>query len=253
MSQQPRLFEDESPRLERLSFTKVELYMECPRRFKRHYVDGLPHKRQGMFYLAVGRAVHNALAELACPGGSNDDDVAAVLRRNWSEASFESPDKSDEWFDRAVRMVGDVLTAEATSPERVHMVETPFKFPFGVWLLTGRMDRVDKLEDGSFEIIDYKVGSDTDVPSISELALKLQWVFYWLALARQYRLEPSAVSFWYLAAGQRQRFEPDQGEVERAVQLLREVVTQLSTDETFVPRPNRECMSCLFAAECPAR
>src|SRR6202023_3807524 len=80
------------------------------------------------------------------------------------------------------------------------LLEQPFSLRVDGLRLTGRMDRVDRHPDGSYEVIDYKTGS---AKRATELQRDLQLGVYALAAREVFRFDPLSLSYYYLETSER--------------------------------------------------
>ena len=140
-------------------------YLACPRRYRYKHVDGLPTRPSPR--AALGREVHRRIEEMSWP-------IAPVPRGPVKE---EMPDEDEfEVFDEQ-----NVATTDTGGSHRslermlAHFrdgiygqrpathVEVAFQLPLRLGTLRGRMDRVDCLPDGRWEVVDFKATSRPDV------------------------------------------------------------------------------------------
>lgn len=93
------------------------------------------------------------------------------------------------------------LTIEAARPAfSVHMREEKFRLEAGPLLLNGRIDRVDRLADGSFAVLDYKSGEVAVARWMGERPEDAQLPLYALAVGES---QVSVIAFAKLKAGDR--------------------------------------------------
>ena len=115
--------------------------------------------------------------------------------------------------------------------------------------MRGRVDRVDRLPDGDYELIDYKTG---ERKTEAELENDLQLALYRLAAREAWEIEASTGSYYYVLDADKVAAptKPDDAErVERTVLQVGEGV--LSQD--FEPRPSPSvCSWCDYRLICPA-
>jgi DNA helicase-2/ATP-dependent DNA helicase PcrA len=86
--------------------------------------------------------------------------------------------------------------------------ERPFTFRLGAHILRGRVDRVDRLPGGQYELIDYKTGRPK---SSSQLADDVQLSVYALGAREAWQLEASRQAYYYLLDDEKVAL-PDGGE-----------------------------------------
>ena len=78
--------------------------------------------------------------------------------------------------------------------------ERSFAFRIGPHLLRGRVDRVDRHPDGTYELIDYKTGR---AKTEQELREDVQLSVYQMGARESWGLETSAQSYFYVLTGER--------------------------------------------------
>lgn len=245
------LFNDIEQVQEKISYSRVFLFQQCQLRYKLHYKEGRPHKKQNLFYLNVGRNVHETLNRFFSSANNVRSKAALldILNNKWNAQQFKDEEESDEWLKESERMLTRFFNDDELN-YTPSLLEASFKTAIDNVMLTGKMDRVDKLKNGKFEIIDYKIGERDTKIQASDLKKDFQWVFYWLGLKNKYHLEPSKITFYYLAAGKRFSFDPRTDEVNSSVDNLKQIIKEMRSTKKFSAKPNRECMSCLFRSTC---
>ncbi len=73
--------------------------------------------------------------------------------------------------------------------------ERPFTFKLGPHLLRGRVDRVDRLPGGEYELIDYKTGRPK---TAAQLADDVQLSLYAVGAREAWSLDASRQAYYYL-------------------------------------------------------
>src|SRR4029077_4267911 len=93
-------------------------------------------------------------------------------------------------------------------PERVWF-ERQFTFKLGPHLLRGRVDRVDRLPDGEYELIDYKTGR----PKRSEQLMDdVQLSLYAVGAREAWSLDSSSQAYYYVLDEQKVSVPVDGGD-----------------------------------------
>jgi DNA helicase-2/ATP-dependent DNA helicase PcrA len=128
--------------------------------------------------------------------------------------------------------------------------ERPFTFKLGPHVLRGRVDRVDRLPSGEYELIDYKTGRPK---SATQLADDVQLSLYAVGARESWRLDASRQAYYYLLDDE-QVFVSDAGE-DRS-EWVREVATEVADgilSQGFEPTPSHAaCSVCDYRLVCPA-
>jgi DNA helicase-2/ATP-dependent DNA helicase PcrA len=128
-------------------------------------------------------------------------------------------------------------------------VERKFDFRVGRHHLRGRVDRVDELPGGGYELIDYQTG---DPKPERELESDVQLAIYRLAAREAWDLEAASGSYWYVLADEKVAVGGSPDERERVEGVVLEVGEGI-LGQDFEPRPSPEiCSWCDFRLICPA-
>jgi DNA helicase-2/ATP-dependent DNA helicase PcrA len=128
-------------------------------------------------------------------------------------------------------------------------LERNFSFAIGPHQLRGRVDRVDRLPDGGYEVIDYKTGDPGTGP---KLAGDVQLALYRMGAREAWRIEAERGSYWYVLADERVSLGAEPDDAERVERTVLEVAAGIS-DQDFEPRPSYEiCSWCDYRLICPA-
>ena len=129
--------------------------------------------------------------------------------------------------------------------------ERQFTFRLGPHLLRGRVDRVDLLPGGEYELIDYKTGRPK---SAAQLIDDVQLSVYAVGAREAWRLEASRQAYYYLLDDQKVAVPSDEGE-DRA-DWVRDVATEVAEgilSQGFEPTPSfAACSVCDYRLVCPA-
>lgn len=246
-------FDKEKENIQKYSFSKIELFLQCPLRYELHYIEGKPHKIQNLFYLNVGRNVHEALKIFFSTDleKRSIDYLMNILEEKWNSRKFKNELESKEWLKESKAMLFKFFREEELKIKPT-LLEASFKVLLKNSLIIGKIDRVDKIGNNKYEIIDYKIGDKEAKISIEELRKEYQWIFYWLGLEKYYHIKPNKISYYFLASGRRFEFSPAEEEVENNISKLNNLIFEICNTNKFMPKPNRECMSCLFKSRyCP--
>ena len=104
-----------------------------------------------------------------------------LFEAGWRRTGFGSSDDELQFRDRAREAMRLYWERESESDGEPVWLERKFDIRIGEHHVRGRVDRVDRLPDGSHELIDYKTG---ERKSEADLESDLQLALYRLAAAR---------------------------------------------------------------------
>jgi DNA helicase II / ATP-dependent DNA helicase PcrA len=234
-----------------LSASDLSLYLTCPLKYKFARVFGIP--QEPTINQRFGILFHNVLERFHKEPPENPEEGLRVLNRlfesGWRRTGFGSSDDELQFRDRAREALRLYWERERESEGEPVWLERKFDFKVGPHHVRGRVDRVDRLPDGDYELIDYKTG---ERKSEEDLASDLQLALYRMAAREAWEIEASTGSYYYVLDAEKvpAPTRPDDAErVERTVLQVGEGI--LSQD--FEPRPSPAvCSWCDYRLICPA-
>ncbi|HYH54291.1 MAG TPA: ATP-dependent DNA helicase [Solirubrobacterales bacterium] len=234
-----------------LSASDLSLYLTCPLKYKFARVFGIP--QEPTINQRFGILFHNVLERFHKEPPAHPEEGLPTLNRlfesGWRRTGFGSSDDELQFRDRAREALRLYWNRERESESEPVWLERKFDFKVGDHHVRGRVDRVDRLPDGDYELIDYKTGerkSEADLDSDLQLAL------YRMAAREAWGIEAATGSYYYVLDAEKvpAPTRPDDAErVERTVLAVGEGI--LSQD--FEPRPSPAvCSWCDYRLICPA-
>jgi RecB family exonuclease len=232
----------------KVSYSKLSTFKECPFKYKCLYIDGLWHLRKDRPPLALGSSLHMVLKEFFETKKKDKrtlENLHLLLDKNWISKGFEDAEEEQKFKQKGK----DMLT-------RFYRTYDPYLIPYftektleakiGDLILSGRIDRVDMLDDG-FELIDYKSGRVMD-----EEEQDLQSTLYYVLLRNSYlRITPKRLTYHYLESNQRLTMGKGEAEIESEWTKIRGIVNEIRSVGSFNPSPNKFCNWCDFKELCP--
>jgi DNA helicase-2/ATP-dependent DNA helicase PcrA len=236
-----------------LSATDIELYRTCPLKYKFARVFGIP--QETTINQRFGIVIHQVLERFHAQEVAGEGEPGSLERlmglyaTAWRRSGFRETDDELQYRERgveALRRYHARISASGSSPR---WVERKFDFRIGPHHLRGRVDRVDELPTGGYELIDYKTG---DPKPERELESDVQLAIYRLAAREAWRLEGAAGSYWYVLADEKVAVGGSPDDLERVEGVVLEVGEGI-LGQDFEPRPSPEiCSWCDFRLICPA-
>lgn len=244
------------------SYSSFETFDRCPRQYAFRYLCHLPAEEPRPA-AEFGSAAHGAFAAFTRerrerPARGEPGPVRADLERffesAWARTSLSAEADAEIWRRRAEPMLDRFWASEsATQPETVG---EELRFRLGLQLdpdvfvvVTGYIDRVDRLPSGTVDLIDYKSG-----PSASREAAEASMQLSIYALACRDALDlgrPERVTLYCVEEGR--RFSSER--TDAALDALRADLAARAgriRGGDFSPTPSRRsCSWCDFTALCP--
>jgi len=245
-----------------LSASDIDLYRTCPLKYKFARVFAIPQEPtiNQRFGILIHQVLERYHAEemrahatgvdpsFSAPAGSLDR-LLALFEAGWRRAGFGASDDELQYRDRAVAALTRYEERFSRSGSRPVWLERNFNFAIGPHRLRGRVDRVDKVPDGGYELIDYKTGDPGSGPKLSG---DVQIALYRMAARSAWDVEAELGSYWYVLADERVAVAAAPDDAERVERTVLEVGAGIS-DQDFEPRPSHEiCSWCDYRLICPA-
>ncbi|TAN32952.1 ATP-dependent helicase [Patescibacteria group bacterium] len=182
------------------------------------------------------------------------DELLGIYQKNWIDEWYLSKKQKDEYFSEGKKMLAAFYESNKDRWTVPVALEGAFKIKIGEYFLAGRMDRVDKLPDGSLEIIDYKTGESKETAAGEE---KEQLMIYQMAAEQLSRYKEigraGKLTLYYLRDNLPVSFIGEEKELEKIKTKLLGVMEKIiagdfrATPEKFV------CKNCHFRDICEFR
>ena len=266
-----RLDQKEPERLEKLvlpdkfSFSQLAAFSTCPLQYKFAFVLKIPAPTDKAS-LIFGRVLHNVLHDFLEPlesAGSVQDSLfnkpktalteeklLELYEERWQADGYGSKEEREKYYQKGQKILKTFWTNLKTDglPEIIFL-EKSFTFKVGDGIIKGAIDRVDKLPDGTLEIIDYKTGNPKEK---LEYADKRQLILYKIFLEEFLKIKVSKLSYYYLEGTYKTSFEAKEKDVEKLRQEVLDEITEIKKGN-FPPNPSELCKYCDFRDICQWR
>ena len=226
-----------------LNFSKIKTYLECPLLYKYKYMDG---RKEGLVAASsLGVSIHRALEEYH--RNSNDpSELLSYYDDCWLGAGYTSAAQQMEYYLKGKKMLEQYAEREYERKTTVDSTEREFIFQEGKWTLRGKIDRIDKHPDGSWEVIDYKTGDDVDFDAA--VTDSLQMGIYAVGARRAWNMQKGKATF-YFTAFDKQISAPFEAFDEKAILSKFIEVGEKIEAGLFEPDVSH-CKDCAFRNRC---
>jgi len=231
-----------------LSYSSINLYHDCPFKWKLKYIDKIPERSR--HYFSFGKTMHSVVEAFhVADHDMSVKDMMLVYRDSWLSEGYSDIDHEKELWDEGRRIVESYHAKHSVNRVRPLAVEYEFRVKIAGVPVRGFIDRVDQHE-GGISILDYKTGrpfvanriDDDKQLAMYQVAMDLCEGFPGVSRVGLYHL-PSTTEFW---GGRRLAFE---------VAFLEKWVVDAAKgigNEEFKPRPESKwCGWCDFKSHCP--
>src|SRR5215203_4586455 len=230
-----------------LSASDIDTYRICPLKYKFARVFRIP--QEPTIHQRFGIALHQVLERFHSQGGGSLSMLMELFEASWRRSGFGDSDDERQFRERAARALERYWRLDRDSDSEAVWFERSFAFRIGPHLLRGRVDRVDRHPDGSYELIDYKTGR---AKTEEELREDVQLSVYQMGARESWGLETSAQSYLYVLTGEKVPVEHSDEELDRVRAAVSEIAGGI-LKQRFEPTPSPEiCRFCDYRIICPA-
>lgn len=235
----------------RISYTGLETYIQCPQKFKFQQIDRIktPQSKATVF----GTIIHSTLKFLH----SNRTVIPLFPRvlehyKNiWNKDIFSDSEEQEIYFEQGQALLKNYYEGNNLTAFHVVDLETRFEVPFENHTLTGIIDRIDKIGENQYEIIDYKTSKN--LPSQEDVDKNLQLSLYRLGITHRWpnlKLDQVTLSLYFLKHGIKLSTSRTEDDLEATKEKISNVITSIEA-KRFEPIPSKLCDYCSYRNICP--
>jgi DNA helicase II / ATP-dependent DNA helicase PcrA len=231
-----------------LSASDIDTYRTCPLKYKFARVFRIP--QEPTLHQRFGILVHQVLERFHARDAAALPELLGLLDAGWRRGGFGDSEEERQLRGKATSALTRYHERFQSEEGQPVWFERQFTFKLGRHLLRGRVDRVDRLPGGEYELIDYKTGRPK---SPDQLADDVQLSLYAVGAREAWRLDASQQAYYYLLDDQKVTLP---GNEEERGDWVREVATEVAEgiqSQGFEPTPSfAACSMCDYRLVCPA-
>ena len=232
-----------------LSATDIDTYRACPLKYKFARVFRIP--QEPTIHQRFGILVHQVLERFHSDNEVGDSlgELLGLLDTGWRRGGFGDSEEERQLRGKAAGALSRYYERFKTDDSEPVWFERQFTFKLGPHLLRGRVDRVDRLPTGEYELIDYKTGRPK---SAAQLADDVQLSLYAVGAREAWELDASRQAYYYLLDDQKVSVPDDEGRADWISAVVHEVAEGILS-QGFEPTPSFDtCSICDYRLMCPA-
>lgn len=263
---------------EKFSFSQIKSYETCPYQYKLAHILKVPTK--GSPYFSFGQTIHstlqkfyeriqelNAVKQVSLFGTTeiantvsggvkvpSVDDLLKIYDQVWIEDWYNDQNQREEYYEKGKKILKEFYTTHDGQWTIPVALEGWFKIKVGQYLVHGRIDRIDKLPDGTLEIIDYKTGKAKEKVTGED---KDQLLIYQMATEQlsQYRHMgvTQKLTFYYINDNIKVSFLGSQEELVELQEKLIGVIEKIHAGNFEASPSSFICGTCDFKDICDYR
>jgi len=239
-----------------LSASDIDTYRTCPLKYKFARVFRIPqeptiHQRFGIVVHQVLERFHARSGDGVAAGGSGSlPELLGLLDLSWRRGGFGESEEERQLRGKAVSALTRYHDRFQSSESEPLWFERAFSFKLGPHLLRGRVDRVDRLPGGEYELIDYKTGRPK---SPAQLVDDVQLSLYAVGAREAWSLDASQQAYYYVLDDQKVAVPEDRVDRFEWIQDVAMEVADGILSQGFEPTPSfAACSVCDYRLVCPA-
>jgi DNA helicase-2/ATP-dependent DNA helicase PcrA len=244
----------------RISYSQLNTYEECPKKYKYAYVLRVPSKPHAS--LSFGTTIHNTLRDFYSLLRDSQEGLEGIVEKptkkkllelyetHWISMGYDSKAHEEKRKESGKKILEKYFDNLYDENERPYRLEETFSVHIDESVFVGKIDRIDMVDDSKdvkeVEIIDYKTGK---VKSKSNIKKDLQLPLY--VLFAEEKLGFKVVSAKYIFVEHSEVVEVDISEEKKkeARKKVVEIIEEIKKNN-FIPTPGYLCKYCDYNSIC---
>lgn len=239
-----------------LSPTRLTTYLACPVKYRWSFVDprGKVFQRAKWYY-SFGISLHRALEELYRSDRTGVPVAAEAIEKleeNWVSAGFSSPEEAEEALAEGRSILTTFVEGEVERVQEVEVldVERRIQLDMGDYILLGVVDRINRLDEETIEIVDYK--SLRTATTEDEVRYDVAMNVYQILVRSVFPAERYLSTIIALRTNEATTIEITEGELREFRNALDALAAEILSREILEvePHPKPLCSNCDFLRLC---
>lgn len=183
-----------------LSVSQIETFETCPLHYKLKYIYKLPLPKTAS--ISFGISIHETLRkfyETTKEKTFSEKELLKLYKESFINEGFENKKHKEMFYKKGEEYLVGYYKNEFNKKIAPELLEHKFTLNlFKDLKVGGTIDRVDRISENEFEVIDYKTGAT--IPTQKDVDKDLQLSIYALAVSEMYKIKPENIklSLYYL-------------------------------------------------------
>ena len=231
-----------------LSYSKLETFSSCPLKYKFRYIYQIP--TPSAHAANFGTSIHNTLKDiyqyLSTEKEITLDKCMEFYEKNWIIKGYESSAHLNTRKEKGREIIKNYYEKNSDPWIIPAFIEKDFYLKTDKYTIKGRIDRIDLLEDGTYEVVDYKTGKSKKGSALDK---DLQLSLYALACREVYKISVSKLSLYFLEDNDKVSTVRSDAQLEKS---RNEIIKKagILCESTFEATPGFPCEFCEYRLIC---
>lgn len=233
---------------------KLGMFERCPKQYQFYITPEIRDKyKRHTPELTMGNNIHNVLSHFyryVKPESRTFERLRELLKEKTTQdhKGFKNKEELTLWVEKAKNQLWHFFNSQLNKKEPYVIPEKNLNINLTPEInLTGKVDRVDKLDEGGLWVVDYKTGKFYEA-GIDPKQLHI----YAIVVGKNLGLEVKKASYYYL---DRDKFyeaslKPD--DLKATQDWIFTVIKDIEKERKYEPRLNELCRFCDYKEICPA-
>lgn len=227
-----------------VSYSRINAFQLCPWKYKLMYRDG--NRVPPNPFISLGLSVHRALEDFHRRQGTSLDQLMDSYDAVWVNEGFQSPQQTHDFYEKGRRMLENYHKSSSGVDTQIVHLEKEFSCKLGPHSMRGLIDRIDRLPDGTWEVIDYK--THNEVWKQEKADADLQMSLYAYACEHVLGFKPGLLSYYFLAHGVKVSTKRSPAQISAALAAVNTAAERIQKDD--FPPNTAHCPKCDFKKIC---
>lgn len=226
-----------------LSVSQIETFKTCPMHYKLKYIYKLVTPMSAS--ISFGISIHETLQSFyidptsrKASRGSLERLILDLYRKSFLEEGYLNKKHKQEFYKKGESYLLGFLKNGYNPKIKTIELEKAFKIKINpstssgqVLTVGGKIDRIDDLGGGEYEVIDYKTGAS--IPTQKEVDRDLQLSVYSLAVSQMFNVSPEKIklSLYYLDIQEKLTTKRTKKDLEKVKQEILEVKKEIEESD----------------------